>query len=99
MAVSASDDLLATASAFLVALRVGEGYKEELLLPLCDALRACASEWKHSDSIPKSGAEVIVGMHCDILIGGDLYRGDEAEAIYTAAATIAGLIQDCLSSD
>lgn len=91
-------DLLSTAEAFLMPLRSGEGYRDDLFHDLCEAIRSCGRLWQDSDSIPKLAANLFVDLASGIEASSYAYSdSQEAETIQKASYIIGDLVRETIS--
>lgn len=90
--------LLETSRDFLVSLRSGSGFEEAQFEELCRSLKECAEYWRHSSSIPKDVANVLIDLWPGIQNCGTFYSSDEASRILKAADTIGALSRDIVTT-
>lgn len=92
-------DIQQAAERVLGALRSADGLDEEAVQELKGALRSAALEWKSSEVVPKSAANLFVDLAPAIEACGDLYPGLEGERIAVVAGEISDLIREVLRID
>jgi hypothetical protein len=91
------EDLHEAAIAFLVPLRMGEGFDDEKYEHLCDTLRRCREEWLDLEQVPKSAVEVMLYLFPLIEACMNIYKGAESQKVIKAAVYVNDLASDTVS--
>jgi hypothetical protein len=91
------EDLHEASIAFLVPLRMGEGFDEEKYEHLCDLLRRCREEWLDLDHVPKLAVYVMLYLYPLINACVNIYKGAEAKKVFDAAIYVNDLASDTVS--
>ena len=93
---SLSDELVDAVMAFLVPLRMADGYSEENFQRMCESVRKFNRSYADSDSIPKVVASVFVELNPAIEGCMSLYNESERKQLLDAAVTVTEIILEGL---
>lgn len=84
---------------YVVALRSNEGFQEDLYNALVQALRDCAHEWRHADSIPKLAANVLADIVPLSQAAAGAYAEPTRKRIMDASFELYDLITECVAPE
>lgn len=79
------------------ALRMRQGFNEELLARLKEALQGCAVSWESMDALPRAGVNVLVDIFPATESNADLYDEDVSGRIMEAAFELQELVGECVA--
>jgi hypothetical protein len=82
--------------AFMVPLRMGDGFKPDPFKEFCKLLAICSDEWEQKESIPKRAALIFVDAFSAMTSASYLYDEAKREEIDIAADKLANLIRQCV---
>lgn len=82
--------------AFMVPLRMGDGFKTGPFNEFCRLLAICSDEWARKDSIPKRAALIFVDAFPAMISASYLYDETKRKEIDIAADKMADLIRQCV---
>lgn len=82
--------------AFMVPLRMGDGFDQKPFDEFCKLLIDCADAWKESNSIPKQAVMIFVDAFSAMTSSSYLYDDAKREQIDMAADEMNDLIRQCV---
>jgi hypothetical protein len=91
------DQLIQAWLEFDEALRMRQGFNEERLARLKEALRGCAASWESLDALPRAGVNILVDIFPATESNADLYDKDVSDRIMQAAFELQELVGECVA--
>ncbi len=82
--------------AFMIPLRMGDGFNKKPFDEFCELVSDCADLWKKNDSIPKRAAMIFVDAFSAMTSSSYLYVDAKREQIDMAADKMNDLIRQCV---
>jgi hypothetical protein len=91
------DQLIQAWLEFDETLRMRQGFNEELLARLKEALRVCVVSWESLDALPRAGVNILVDIFPATESNADLYDKDVSDRIMQAAFELQELVGECVA--